>query len=129
MNLPEQPEVHGDAAKVLRWINTILIAGGGLMAVAVWNGVEAGRMENKQAVSVLESKFTALDKEMAKTEANRYTSGDHIQFSASVATQFNTYDKRVTRLEDGMTTIKDGQNAMQRTLDVIKASVEKAHQN
>lgn len=116
MSLPEAPEVQGDAAKLLRWINTILIAAGGFLAVAVYNNVEEGRKEGRLRAEVLESKFILLDKQQAMTNADRYTSGDHLKFADIVTTQINSNDKRITRLEDGMAGLKDGQSSMQQLL-------------
>lgn len=120
MAIPEAPEVKGDAAKVLRWLNTILISAGGVLALAVYNNVEEGRKEGKTRAQLLEDKFIMLDKEQAVINANRYTSGDHIKFSDIITTQINANDKRITKLEDSMTNLKDGQNAMQQTLNTIR---------
>ncbi len=109
INLPEQPDVDskGDAGKVLRWINTCLLALGGMMAWTIHNNVEDGRRESKAAILSLETKFIALDKDSAVTNANRFTVNDHIKFADAISVKFNEQDKRLTRVEDSLTAIKD----------------------
>ena len=106
MALPEEPEVKGDAGKVLRWVNTLLISIGGFMAYDIHHNVEEGRAETKAAIVSLESKFSTLDKAMAVASAKDiYAPSDHIKFADQIHVEMNNHDKRITLIEQTLNSI------------------------
>ncbi len=123
MDLPEQPQVKTpDGQALLRYFNSFVIVVGAAMAFKINGMIDEGQKESKRAISSLDSKFTALDKAQAITEANRYSSNDHIKFADQIHAELTLQDKRVTRIEDSQNEIKSGISSLKESMTVLKAA-------
>jgi len=118
MDLPEQPEVKGDAGKVLRWVNTILITLGGVMAGSMWADQKSTNAETKaslerwqeksrSSMDSLKDSLHEMKTEAAVFSASRFSSSDWVKAKENMDAKFNDQDRRLGKVEDGLISIKD----------------------
>lgn len=111
-----QPEVKGDAGKVLRWINTCGIGLGIWFALQFWNDFGKWKEEARAEVKQLQTSVYKIELDGAKVESSRFTSNDWVKAKDSIDQKHNDLDRRVGKVEDGLSQIKE-------SLSLIKSAV------
>ena len=67
----------------------------------------------------VESRISAIELKQAETVGNRFTSGDWVVAKGNIDTSLNQIDKRVTRNEDTLTSIKTSLADIDHKMDLV----------
>ncbi len=110
--LPDQPDVKGDAQKVLRWFNSIMISLGAFFAFGFWTEWKDSSKKNVDRMESLQSAVNRLDTNAQVTEAKESLDGRFIAQDSKVL----ALDRRVEKVEDASTAIKDALRRMETTI-------------
>ena len=61
-----------------------------------------------------------LDKDFAVMNGSRYTAADHVKYSTEISGSLASSDKRITRLEDTVQTVKESLQRIETKITTIK---------
>lgn len=113
MNLPEQPEVKGDAAKVMRWINLVVMSFGVVFAFSFWTDWKEGYRKSAERLEALQSTVAEMKGDARVLEANRDV----------IDTRFNSTDGKLATLDRRVEKVEDSNIANRESLKRIENKI------
>jgi hypothetical protein len=87
-----------------------------LLGVVGWYAARTAD-EQKQFNRQVNERVSALEMESARTSGNRFTSMDWVAAKSAIDATVNSHDKRITRMEDAVLSIKETLPRIEKKLD------------